>query len=251
MTTEAQGREDEAAPAGQSDGEQAQEAQRSEQTGADGDAQAGINPIQRAIAQALEQTQAQVQDRVAQEVGEREQQGEGQQPASSEERQSSRQRRTKNSSSGDDNQGSTTMATNSNQTSQQDTDEQDNDQAQQPQQQANDQPQGGASSSSASPPARQSQSSPARRGSGGRRAQSPAQVARLGRLRMAREWRDQGSVYEAIHAYEEILVAYPGTGVAATAVDDLVEMAKKLEADGQFHAALDLYHRIEQLGVDR
>jgi hypothetical protein len=68
---------------------------------------------------------------------------------------------------------------------------------------------------------------------------------------MARAWRDQGSVYEALQAYEEIVAAYPGTGVAAAAIEDLVEMARNLEADGKFHAALDLYHRLEALGVDR
>ena len=69
----------------------------------------------------------------------------------------------------------------------------------------------------------------------------------VGRLRLARSWKDAGSTYQAIHAYTEVLVRYPGTGAANAAVDELREMAENLARQGKYYAALNIFNNIEQL----
>lgn len=107
------------------------------------------------------------------------------------------------------------------------------------------------SSSSTNPPAKRDTAAPARRESSSGAQTNPKNAARLGLLHMAREWREKGSIYQALHAYEEILGRYPGTGVAAAATEELLEMARKLEAEGQFRAALEIFHKLEEYGVDQ
>jgi hypothetical protein len=80
---------------------------------------------------------------------------------------------------------------------------------------------------------------------------NPKFAAREGLLRMARQWRDTGSTHQAVEAYKEILINYPGTQVAAAAVQELVELAQMMENQGQFHSALEVFRMMEQLGVDR
>ena len=218
--------------------------------------QAAGDALQRAIAEALQPALSQMQESVTQDADAHEEgdtpvpQAEPHPATSSDDGGAPPRNESNTNPSADDTQGSNTMATDSDQTSQQNAGDQDNDGTQHTEQRASNQS-ARRSSSSSNPPARKSTSSSKRSGSGNARSYNPAQVARVGRLNMARAWRDQGSVYEAIKAYEEILAAYPGTGVAAAAVEDLTQMAQNLEAQGQFHAALDLYHRLEQLGVDR
>jgi tetratricopeptide (TPR) repeat protein len=107
------------------------------------------------------------------------------------------------------------------------------------------------SSSSTNLPARHDEATPARGETRSGAQGNPRNAARLGLLHMAREWREQGSVYQALHAYEEILGRYPGTGVAAAATEELLEMARKLEAQGQFRGALEIFHKLEEYGVDQ
>lgn len=81
--------------------------------------------------------------------------------------------------------------------------------------------------------------------------ENPRFAARAGLLRMARQWRDTGSTHQAVDAYKEILLNYPGTQVAAAATEELAELAQMMEAQGQFHSALEVFKMLEQLGVDR
>ena len=69
----------------------------------------------------------------------------------------------------------------------------------------------------------------------------------VGRLRLARSWKDAGSTYQAIHAYTEVLARYPGTGAANAAVEELLEMAENLARQGKYYAALNIFNKIEQL----
>ena len=75
----------------------------------------------------------------------------------------------------------------------------------------------------------------------------PKLAAAVGFLRMARRWADTGSVHQAMQAYREILVNYPGTSVASAATEDLVALAESLEAQGQYYAALDIFRMLEEL----
>ena len=107
------------------------------------------------------------------------------------------------------------------------------------------------SSSSENSPGKRDKKTPARGKSSSGAQANPRNAARLGLLHMAREWREKGSIYQALHAYEEILGRYPGTGVAAAATEELLEMARKLEAEGQFRSALEIFHKLEEYGVDQ
>ena len=69
----------------------------------------------------------------------------------------------------------------------------------------------------------------------------------VGRLRLARSWKDAGSTYQAIHAYTEVLVRYPDTGAANAAVEELLEMAENLAQQGKYYAALNIFSKLEQL----
>jgi len=69
----------------------------------------------------------------------------------------------------------------------------------------------------------------------------------VGLLRLARSWSEAGSIYQAIHAYTEVLVRYPQTGVADAAVEELLMLADKLAQQGRYHAALNIFNKLEQL----
>lgn len=75
----------------------------------------------------------------------------------------------------------------------------------------------------------------------------PHGTIRVGFLRLARNWKETGQLYQAMHAYMTILERYPGTGVADAAVEDLMELAETFEEEGRFHAALNLFNKIEEL----
>ena len=75
----------------------------------------------------------------------------------------------------------------------------------------------------------------------------PRGAIRVGLLRLARNWKDSGSIYQAIHAYTEVLVRYPGTGAANVAVEELLGMAESLARQGRHYAALNIFNKLEQL----
>jgi tetratricopeptide (TPR) repeat protein len=69
----------------------------------------------------------------------------------------------------------------------------------------------------------------------------------IGLLRLARNWSEAGSVYQAIHAYTEVLVRYPETGAADAAVEELLVLAEKLAQQGRYYAALGIFNKLEAL----
>jgi hypothetical protein len=75
----------------------------------------------------------------------------------------------------------------------------------------------------------------------------PKGVIRVGFLRLARNWKDTGQPYQAMHAYMIILQRYPGTAVADTAVEDLMELAESFEQEGKFYSAMNIFNKIESL----
>ena len=75
----------------------------------------------------------------------------------------------------------------------------------------------------------------------------PRRAIPVGLLRLARNWSDTGSVYQAIHAYTEVLVRYPETGAAEAAVEELLVLADKLSQQGRYYAALNIFNKLEQL----
>jgi tetratricopeptide (TPR) repeat protein len=75
----------------------------------------------------------------------------------------------------------------------------------------------------------------------------PTGAIRVGLLRLARNWKDAGSTYQAIHAYTELLSRYPRTGAANAAVEELLEMAESLARQGKYFAALNIFNKLEQL----
>jgi hypothetical protein len=75
----------------------------------------------------------------------------------------------------------------------------------------------------------------------------PTRCAQAGLLNLAYAWQEAGSPIRAIHAYMQVLARYPDTHAAAAAVADLVELSDKLAEQGQFHTALAIYERLEQL----
>ena len=76
---------------------------------------------------------------------------------------------------------------------------------------------------------------------------NPTGAIPVGRLRLARSWREAGSTYQAIHAYTEVLARYPGTGAANAAVEELLDMAESLAQQGRYYAALGIFNKLEQL----
>ena len=75
----------------------------------------------------------------------------------------------------------------------------------------------------------------------------PRRAIPVGLLRLARNWQEAGSIYQAMHAYTEVLVRYPQTGAADAAVEELLLMANKLSQQGKYYAALNIFNKLEQL----
>jgi hypothetical protein len=71
--------------------------------------------------------------------------------------------------------------------------------------------------------------------------------AQAGLLGLAWRWQEAGAPIRAIHTYVELLQRYPDTPAAEAAVADLVELSRKLTAEGQFHTALAIYDHLEHL----
>lgn len=75
----------------------------------------------------------------------------------------------------------------------------------------------------------------------------PRRAVPVGLLRLARSWSDAGSIYQAIHAYTEVLIRYPRTGVAEAAAEELLILAERLAQQGRYYAALNIFNKLEQL----
>jgi tetratricopeptide (TPR) repeat protein len=75
----------------------------------------------------------------------------------------------------------------------------------------------------------------------------PRRAIPVGLLRLARNWSETGSVYQAIHAYTEVLIRYPDTGAADAAVEELLILAELLAQQGRYYAALNIFNKLEQL----
>ncbi len=72
-------------------------------------------------------------------------------------------------------------------------------------------------------------------------------ATRVALLRLARNWRAAGSTYQALRAYERVLIQYQGTGAANAAAEELITMADELEKEGRFYTALNILTKLEQL----
>jgi len=75
----------------------------------------------------------------------------------------------------------------------------------------------------------------------------PRRAVPVGLVRLARSWSDSGSVYQAIHAYTEVLIRYPQTGAAEVAAEELLILAERLAQQGRYYAALNIFNKLEQL----
>jgi hypothetical protein len=75
----------------------------------------------------------------------------------------------------------------------------------------------------------------------------PQGAARAGLLRLATDWKEAGSAYQAMHAYMEVLTRYPQTGAAAAATEGLVDLANTLQKQGRFYAALNIYDKLDAM----
>ena|SRR5690349_11778228 len=76
---------------------------------------------------------------------------------------------------------------------------------------------------------------------------NPRRAIPIGLLRLARTWSDTGAVYQAIHAYTEVLVRYPETGAAEAAAEELLILAERLAQQGRYYAALNIFNKLEML----
>lgn len=76
---------------------------------------------------------------------------------------------------------------------------------------------------------------------------NPRRAIPIGLLRLARSWSDTGAVYQAIHAYTEVLIRYPQTGAAEAAAEELLILAERLAQQGRYYAALNIFNKLELL----
>jgi hypothetical protein len=74
----------------------------------------------------------------------------------------------------------------------------------------------------------------------------PVGEVRVARLRLARRWRDEGAMYQALCAYADMLTRYRQTPTADAAVEELLEMATILARQGMFHTALGIFSTIDE-----
>lgn len=75
----------------------------------------------------------------------------------------------------------------------------------------------------------------------------PRRAIPVGLLRLARSWGDAGSIYQAIHAYTEVLIRYPRTGAAEAAAEELLVLVDRLARQGRYYAAFNIFNELEQL----
>jgi outer membrane protein assembly factor BamD (BamD/ComL family) len=72
-------------------------------------------------------------------------------------------------------------------------------------------------------------------------------VAHRGMLRMARNLREQGHVYQAIYILKEVLADYPNTPESRIAAQEYAALGEYMEGHGMPHTALSMYKWLEQL----
>jgi hypothetical protein len=70
----------------------------------------------------------------------------------------------------------------------------------------------------------------------------PVALLRLGNVSLV-----NGSIYTAIYAYTQVLERYPDTGAANAAVENLLQLAERLQDQGRFYTALNILNQIEEL----
>lgn len=75
----------------------------------------------------------------------------------------------------------------------------------------------------------------------------PLGTARVERLRLARRWRDEGSIYQALCTYADMMARYRDTPAGDAAAEELLEMASTLERQGMYYTALAVFSKIDQM----
>ena len=75
----------------------------------------------------------------------------------------------------------------------------------------------------------------------------PGTVARKSMLRMARNLRDQGHIYQAIYLLKQIMADYPNNPESRMAVQEFSSLGEYMERHGMQHSALSMYQWLEQL----
>ena len=75
----------------------------------------------------------------------------------------------------------------------------------------------------------------------------PVGEVRVARLLLARRWRDEGAIYQALCAYADMLTRYRHTPTADAAVEEMLEMATMLARQGMFHTALGIFSTIDEV----
>lgn len=66
-------------------------------------------------------------------------------------------------------------------------------------------------------------------------------------LRRAQMWEESGQTYQAAAAYFSIVEYHPGTDEAVTARGRLLNLAQRLEIEGNVYQATHLYQRLASL----
>ncbi len=79
------------------------------------------------------------------------------------------------------------------------------------------------------------------------RSFDPGAVARRNMMRMARNLREQGHIYQAIYLLKRVLGEYPNTPESRIAVQEYASLGEYLERHGMVHTALSMYEWLEQL----
>jgi hypothetical protein len=97
-----------------------------------------------------------------------------------------------------------------------------------------------------SPHEQRSQQSSASQSSSAVYVFDPMGEVRVARLRLARRWRDEGAIYQALCAYADMLTRYRQTPTADAAAEELLEMATMLARQGMFHTALGIFCTIDE-----
>ena len=78
------------------------------------------------------------------------------------------------------------------------------------------------------------------------RSFDPGAVARRSMLRMARNLREQGHIYQAIYLLKRAMSDFPNTPESRIAVQEYASLGEYLERHGMVHTALSMYEFLEQ-----
>lgn len=79
------------------------------------------------------------------------------------------------------------------------------------------------------------------------RSFDPGAQARRSMMRMARDLREQGHIYQAIYILKQVLKDYPDTPESRIAVQEYTQLGEQLERQGMPHTAFSMYQWLEQL----